>query len=196
MIVLRSKEMELMEIFFVGIGLAMDAFAVSICKGLSMKKIKWKSAIIIALYFGLFQALMPVIGYFLGSTFSSLVQKVDHWIAFILLAIIGGNMIKESRDDEAEKRNDKVDFRTMIILAVATSIDALAVGVTFSFFEVNLLLAITIIGTLTFILSVIGVILGNKFGDKFQNKAELAGGSILIIIGLKILLEHLGILVL
>lgn len=188
--------MELIEIFCVGIGLAMDAFAVSVCKGLSMKKIKWKSAIIIAIYFGLFQALMPVLGYFLGSTFSILVQKVDHWIAFTLLAIIGGNMIKESRDDEVEKRNDKVDFKTMIVLAIATSIDALAIGVTFAFFEVNLILAVAIIGIVTFILSIVGVILGNKFGDKFQNKAELAGGIILIMIGLKILLEHLEILVL
>ena len=188
--------MKLIEIFFLGLGLAMDAFAVSICKGLSMKKIKWKSAIIIAIYFGLFQAMMPVIGYFLGSTFSSFVQKADHWIAFILLSIIGGNMIKESRDDEIEKRNDRVDFKTMIILAIATSIDALAVGVTFAFFEVNLVLAITIIGIVTFVLSLIGVIIGNKFGDKFQNKAELTGGIILIVLGLKILLEHLGILVL
>jgi len=188
--------MKLLEIILVGVGLAMDAFAVSVCKGLSMKKIKWKSVLIIAVYFGLFQAIMPVFGYFLGSAFSTLVQKVDHWIAFVLLSIIGGNMIKESRDDEVEKRNDRVDFKTMIVLAIATSIDALAVGVTFAFFEVNLILAITIIGIVTFILSVIGVFIGNKFGDKFQNKAELVGGIILIVIGLKILLEHLGVLVL
>ena len=185
--------MELFEIVVIGIGLAMDAFAVSVCKGLSMKKLDWKKTIIIALYFGIFQALMPVLGYFLGSTFSSFVQQVDHWIAFILLAIIGGNMIKDSTDDEEEKRNDKVDVKTMILLAIATSIDALAVGVTFAFFEVNLLLAISIIGIITFVLSILGVIIGNKFGDKFQNRAELAGGIILIIIGLKILLEHLGI---
>ena len=189
-------KMELFEIIAIGIGLAMDAFAVSICKGLSMKKIDWKKAIIIALYFGIFQALMPVLGYFLGSTFSSFVQSVDHWIAFILLAIIGGNMIKDSTDDEVEKRNDKVDVKTMLLLAIATSIDALAVGVTFAFFEVNLLLSISIIGIITFVLSFLGVIIGNKFGDKFQNRAELAGGIVLIIIGLKILLEHLGILAL
>ena len=177
--------MELFEIVVIGIGLAMDAFAVSVCKGLSMKKLDWKKAIIIALYFGIFQALMPVLGYFLGSTFSSFVQQVDHWIAFILLAIIGGNMIKDSTDDEEEKRNDKVDVKTMVLLAI---------GVTFAFFEVNLLLSISIIGIITFVLSVLGVIIGNKFGDKFQNKAELAGGIILIIIGLKILLEHLGII--
>lgn len=187
--------MELFEIIVIAIGLAMDAFAVSVCKGLSMKKIDWKKTIIIAVYFGAFQALMPVLGYFLGSSFSAFVQKVDHWIAFILLSIIGVNMIKESTDDEVEKRNDNVDFKTMVVLAIATSIDALAVGVTFAFFEVNILLAISIIGIITFILSIFGVIIGNKFGDKFQNKAELIGGIILIIIGVKILLEHLGILV-
>ena len=187
--------MKLYEIILISIGLAMDAFAVSICKGLSMKKINWKSTIIIAIYFGLFQAIMPVFGYLLGSSFSVIVQKLDHWIAFILLAIIGGNMIKESKDDEAEKRNDKVDFKTMIILAIATSIDALAVGVTFAFFKVNIILSISIIGLITFILSFVGVIIGNKFGDKFQNKAEFTGGIILIFIGLKILLEHLGILI-
>ena len=196
--------MGLIEIIFIGIGLAMDAFAVSVCKGLSMKKINWKNAIIIAIYFGIFQALMPVVGYFLGTAFSSIVESVDHWIAFILLAAIGGNMIKESTDDEVEKRNDNVDFRTMIVLAIATSIDALAVGtsidalavgVTFAFFKVNLILAIVLIGIITFALSILGVIIGNKFGDKLQNKAELTGGIILILIGLKILLEHLGILV-
>ena len=160
-----------------------------------MKKINWKNAIIIAIYFGIFQALMPVVGYFLGTAFSSIVESVDHWIAFILLAAIGGNMIKESTDDEEEKRNDNVDFKTMIILAIATSIDALAVGVTFAFFKVNLVLAIILIGIITFALSILGVIIGNKFGDKLQNKAELTGGIILILIGLKILLEHLGILV-
>ena len=186
--------MNLYEIILISIGLAMDAFAVSICKGLSMKKINRKSTIIIAIYFGLFQAIMPVFGYLLGSSFSVIVQKLDHWIAFILLAIIGGNMIKESKDDETEKRNDKVDFKTMILLAIATSIDALAVGITFAFFKVNIVVSITIIGIITFILSFIGVIIGNKFGDKFQNKAEFIGGMILIIIGLKILLEHLGII--
>ena len=188
--------MNLYEIILISIGLAMDAFAVSICKGLSMKKINWKSTLIIAIYFGLFQAIMPVFGYLLGSSFSVIVQKLDHWIAFILLAIIGGNMIKESKDDETEKRNDKVDFKTMIILAIATSIDALAIGVTFAFFEVNIFLSIIIIGIITLILSFLGVIIGNKFGDKFQNKAEFTGGVILIFMGLKILLEHLGILIL
>lgn len=187
--------MGIFEIILIGLGLAMDAFAVSICKGLSMKKMNWKNAIIISLYFGIFQALMPIVGYFLGTTFSSFVENVDHWIAFILLAIIGGNMIKDSFDDECEKRNDKVDFKTMIILAIATSIDALAVGVTFAFFETNIVLAVSIIGIITFILSLIGVKIGNRFGDKFQNKAELTGGIILIMIGVKILLEHLEILI-
>ena len=183
------------EIIIISIGLAMDAFAVSVCKGLSMKKMNWKNAIIIALYFGFFQAVMPFIGYRLGTTFSNFVKNIDHWIAFILLSIIGINMIKESTDNELEKRNDKVDFRTMILLAIATSIDALTVGITFAFFKIDLLMAILFIGDITFILAFLGVFIGNKFGDKFQNKAELFGGIILIIIGLKILLEHLGILV-
>lgn len=186
--------MKIYEIIFIGLGLAMDAFAVSVCKGLSMKKMNWRSAIVIGLYFGIFQAVMPVIGYFLGITFSNFVESVDHWIAFILLSIIGGNMIKDSFDNEEEKRNDKIDFKTMILLAIATSIDALAVGVTFAFFKANLELSVIIIGLVTFILSIIGVKIGNKFGDKFQNKAELIGGIILIVIGLKILLEHLGII--
>lgn len=187
--------MGVFEIGLIGLGLAMDAFAVSICKGLSMKKMNWKNAIIISLYFGIFQALMPIIGYFIGTTFSNLVENIDHWIAFILLAIIGGNMIKDSFDDECEKRNEKVDFKTMIILAIATSIDAFAVGVTFAFFKTNIVLAVSIIGIITFILSLTGVKIGNRFGDKFQNKSELTGGIILIIIGIKILLEHLGIII-
>lgn len=186
--------MGILEISLLGIGLAMDAFAVSICKGLSMKKMNWKNAIIIALYFGIFQALMPMIGYFLGTTFESFVTTFDHWIAFILLALIGGNMIKESFDNEDEKKNDKVDFKTMIVLALATSIDALAVGIAFAFFDVNLLLAVAIIGIITFIISIFGVKIGNKFGDKYQNKAELIGGIILVILGIKILLEHLNII--
>ena len=166
--------MDILEIGMIGIGLAMDAFAVSICKGLSMKKLNFKKMIIIALYFGFFQFLMPIIGYFLGNSFSEIVKNIDHWLAFILLAIIGGEMIKESFDDEDEKRNDNVDFKTMIILSIATSIDALAVGVTFSFYKVNILLSSIFIGIITFILSNIGVFIGFKFGDKFQNKAELA----------------------
>ena len=186
--------MGLLEIFLIGVGLAMDAFAVAICKGLSMKKMNWKGAMIIALYFGVFQAFMPVIGYFLGSTFEGFVTNIDHWVAFALLSLIGGNMIKEAFDNEYEAKNDKYDFKTMVVLAIATSIDALAIGITFAFFEINLLLSIFIIGIITFIISIIGVKIGNKFGDKYENKAEFAGGLILILLGIKILLEHLGIL--
>lgn len=186
--------MGIFEVIFISISLAMDAFAVSICKGLSMSKLDWKKAFIIAFYFGIFQALMPVVGYFLGATFSDLVTSIDHWIAFILLGIIGGNMIKESFDDEEEKRNDNVDFKTMIVLAIATSIDALAVGITFAFLKTSIVLPVIFIGVITFLMSLLGVKLGNKFGDKFQNKAELLGGVILILIGLKILVEHLGII--
>lgn len=186
--------MDFLEVVFIGISLAMDAFAVSVCKGLSMKKFYWKKAIIIGLYFGGFQGLMPIFGYFLGASFTNLVYSIDHWIAFILLAAIGGDMIKGSFDDEVKKRNDKVDFKTMIVLAIATSIDALAIGITFAFLEVNLIYAVCFIGIVTFILSVLGVKIGNKFGDKFQNKAELFGGIVLILIGLKVLLEHLGVI--
>lgn len=188
------KGMGILEIFLIGIGLSMDAFAVSVCKGLSMKKLDWKKAVIIALYFGVFQAIMPVIGYLLGTTFESLVTQIDHWIAFILLGIIGANMIKEALGKDSENSNDKVDFKTMIVLAIATSIDALAVGITFAFLKTNLLTSVMIIGVTTFILSLIGVKIGNKFGDKYEKKAEFLGGVILILIGVKILLEHLGII--
>lgn len=186
--------MSIIEIILLSIGLAMDAFAVAICKGLSMKKMNWKNAIIIALYFGVFQALMPVLGYFLGTTFENLVTSIDHWLAFILLVAIGGNMIKEAFSKDEEGKDDRVDFKTMIVLAVATSIDALAIGITFAFLNVNIMLSVSCIGIITFAISLIGVKIGNRFGDKFQNKAELLGGIILIILGLKILLEHLGIL--
>ena len=185
------------EIILIAVSLAMDAFAVSICKGLSMKKMDWKKAIIIGLYFGIFQGGMPLIGYLLGVGFEESIKFIDHWIAFGLLAFIGGNMIKEalSKNDEDEV-DDSVDFKTMIVLAIATSIDALAVGVTFAFLNVNILLAVALIGIITFVISCIGVKLGNVFGDKYEKKAELAGGVVLVLIGLKILLEHLGILVL
>jgi len=186
--------MNLLEIITISFGLAMDAFAVSVCKGLSMNKVDYKKAIIIACYFGFFQAIMPIVGYVLGSLFSVYVEKIDHWIAFILLAFIGLNMIKESFDDEIEKRNDSVDIKTMFVLAIATSIDALTVGITFAFFNTNILMSAVIIGVITLFLSIIGVILGNKFGDLLQNKAELVGGIILIFIGLKILLEHLNVI--
>ena len=186
--------MKLFELVFLGIGLAMDAFSVSLCKGLAMKKIKWKNAIIIALYFGIFQGVMPIIGYFLGTTFMDFVDKIDHWIAFVLLSIIGLNMIRESKENKSNLANDSVDFKTMVFYAIATSIDALAVGVTFAFFKVNVILAGTVIGIITLVLSLIGVLIGTKFGNKFQNKAQIAGGIILIVLGLKILLEHLEIL--
>lgn len=186
--------MNTIEIMLVGLGLAMDAFAVAICKGLSMKKMEWNKAVIIAIYFGLFQAVMPIIGYIIGATFRNLIESVDHWIAFILLGIIGINMVKESFDNEEERKNDRIDIKTMILLSIATSIDALVVGITFAFFKNNIVKSVTIIGFITLILSLIGVKIGNKFGDKFQNKAELTGGIILIIIGTKILLEHLGII--
>ena len=185
--------MNLFEILLIALGLAMDAFVVAICKGLSMKKISLNKTIIIALYFGVFQTVMPIIGYILGSTFSNIIEKVDHWVAFILLGIIGLNMIKESFDKELENRNEKIDIKTMSLLAIATSIDALAVGITFAFLKVSLLISTIIIGIITFGLSILGVCIGNKFGDKFQSKAEFAGGIVLILIGIKILLEHLGI---
>lgn len=186
--------MSIFEIGFIGLGLAMDAFAVSVCKGLSMKKFNIKKMIIIGIYFGFFQFLMPIIGFFLGNSFEEIVKNIDHWIAFVLLGIIGFNMIKESFDDEIEKINDNVDFKTMIVLAIATSIDALAVGITFAFYNVNILLSSVFIGIITFVLSCIGIRIGFKFGDKFQSKAEFVGGIVLILIGLKILLEDLGIL--
>lgn len=188
--------MGILEIVLISIGLAMDAFAVAVCKGLSMKKMEWKKAVIVAFYFGGFQALMPAIGFFLGVSFEELVTKVDHWIAFILLGIIGINMIKEAFDKEKETINDSIDIKTMIVLAIATSIDALAVGITFAFLKVDLLTAVTLIGVITFALSLIGVKIGNKFGDKYERKSELIGGIILILMGVKILLEHLGVIVL
>ena len=172
----------------------MDAFAVAICKGLSMSKMNWKKASIIGLYFGGFQALMPLIGYLLGINFQEKITSIDHWIAFILLGIIGINMIKEAISKDSEKQNDSIKFKDMLILAVATSIDALAVGITFAFLKVNILLAISLIGIITFIISVVGVKIGNVFGDKYEKKAEFAGGIILILLGTKILLEHLNIL--
>ena len=188
--------MGIIELVLIAVGLAMDAFAVSICKGLSMKKMDWKKASIIGAYFGIFQGGMPLIGYLLGVGFQEKIQAVDHWIAFALLAFIGGNMIKEALSKDEEDCNDSVDFKTMIVLAIATSIDALAVGVTFAFLKVNIILAVLLIGIITFIISMVGVKIGNVFGDKYEKKAEFAGGLTLILLGLKILLEHLGILVL
>ena len=178
------------ELLVIAIGLSMDAFAVSICKGLSMRKMNWKNAVLAGIYFGGFQSLMPLLGYFLGSRFKDYIVSVDHWIAFILLAIIGISMINESRESD-EEINDSFDFKTMLVLAIATSIDALAIGVTFAFLSVNIVPAVSFIGVITFTLSVIGIKIGNVFGSKFKSKAELAGGFILIIMGIKILIEHL-----
>ena len=183
--------MTLFEITLISIGLAMDAFAVSICKGLSIKHINWKVIFIVGLYFGIFQAEMPLIGYFLGKGFETFVTRIDHWIAFILLSFIGINMIKEAFSKEENGAGDDLSFKTMLILAIATSIDALAIGITFAFFDVNIILSVAIIGIITFILSGIGVILGNKFGSKYEKKSQILGGVILIIIGIKILIEHL-----
>lgn len=182
--------MEVAEILIIGIGLAMDAFAVSICKGLSMKKLDLKKMIIIGLYFGVFQALMPIIGFILGKGFEDIVVSIDHWIAFGLLSVIGINMIRDVFSEE-DSQNDDVSFKTMIMLGVATSIDALAVGVTFAFLHVNIVFSVATIGVITFIISAIGVVIGNKFGNKFENKAKLFGGVVLILMGVKILIEHL-----
>ena len=183
--------MGLVELIILSVGLAMDAFAVSICKGLAMKKMKWKNAIIIGLYFGIFQAIMPLIGYLLGVSFQSVITSIDHWVAFILLVGIGANMIREAMSKEKEEASDSIKVKDMLILAIATSIDALAIGITFAFLEVNITLAVSLIGIITFIISVIGVKIGNIFGDKYERKAELAGGIILIGLGIKILIEHL-----
>lgn len=184
--------MGIIEAILISLGLAMDAFAVSICKGLSMKKMNWKKAIIIGLYFGFFQMLMPAIGYALGYGFDEVLENVDHWIAFILLSFIGCKMIKESFEYK-ETTGDSVDFKTMFVLAVATSIDALAVGITYAFIDVtNCAELFGLIGIITFVLSICGVKIGNKFGNKYGNKAEFAGGCILIFMGIKILLEHLS----
>ena len=191
-----EKHMDLLTLFVTAAGLSMDAFAVSICKGLAMKKLSMKKALIIGLWFGGFQALMPTIGYLLGSSFEKYVKAFDHWIAFVLLCLIGANMIKEalSKDEDEKEANDSVDVKTMLLLAVATSIDALAVGVTYAFLQVDIVPAVSFIGITTFLLSIAGVKAGNVFGMKYKSKAELAGGIILILMGTKILLEHLGLI--
>lgn len=187
-----------LELFLIGVGLSMDAFAVSICKGLGMEKVNKKQAVIIGLYFGGFQALMPLLGWFLGVRFQKCITSVDHWIAFLLLVFIGGKMILEAvRDKDVEEIQAKdlpLKHKEMFLLAIATSIDALAVGITFAFLKTPIIEAVAIIGCTTFVLSIFGVFVGNFFGTRYKKKAEIAGGIILIIIGLKILLEHLGII--
>lgn len=192
--------MKLIEIFLIGVGLSMDAFAVAVCKGLNMKKINYLHTIIIALFFGAFQAIMPLLGWFLGKQFEAYITSIDHWIAFILLGIIGGKMVYEAITEKEEEAvadtEEKLDIKELFLLAVATSIDALAVGITFAFLKVDITFSICVIGTTTFVLSCVGVAIGNIFGAKYQARAELAGGIILVLIGLKILLEHLGVLML
>jgi putative Mn2+ efflux pump MntP len=185
--------MGFVEIFLIGVGLSMDAFAVSICKGLSVRKLKLKNALTCGIYFGGFQALMPFVGYILGVQFADKIESIDHWIAFVLLVLIGLNMIHEAFENE-EDGNDDFSFKAMIPLAIATSIDALAVGVTFAFLSVNIIKAIVIIGCTTLIISMIGVKIGHIFGLKYKKNAEIVGGVILVLMGIKILLEHIGIL--
>ena len=185
--------MRFSELLMIAVGLSMDAFAVSVCKGLSVRRLQGRHALLAGLYFGGFQFLMPVLGWLLGYRFESLITSVDHWIAFVLLALIGANMVRESFSD-AEKMDDDFSFRAMLPLAVATSIDALAVGVTFAFLEVRILPASSLIGATTFLLSAFGIYIGHVFGLRWKAWSERLGGIILILIGLKILLEHLGIL--
>lgn len=184
--------MKLWELFLLAVGLSMDAFAVSICKGLSVKKATVKEAATAGIYFGGFQALMPILGYFLGRSFQSLIADIDHWIAFVLLSLIGIQMIRESKGEE--NVNSSFGVKEMIPLAVATSIDALAVGVTFAFLQVEMIPAVCMIGCVTFLFSAVGIWIGNLFGKRYKTRAEIMGGLILILIGLKILIEHLGIL--
>lgn len=184
--------MSILDLFILAVGLSMDAFAVSVCKGLSLGKIKPKHMCIAGAWFGGFQALMPLIGYFLGSFFAEMIEKYDHWVAFVLLAIIGGNMIKESFDKD-EKVDSSMDVKSMLLLAIATSIDALAVGVTFAFLQVQIVPAVSFIGVITFIFSAVGVKIGSLFGTKYKSKAELFGGIVLVLIGIKILLEGIGV---
>ena len=186
--------MSLPELFVIALGLSMDAFAVSVCKGLSVPALRPVHSLTCGLYFGAFQALMPLLGWLLGVQFQSMITSVDHWIAFVLLALIGANMIRESQEEESASMDASFTPRAMLPLAVATSIDALAVGVTFAFLKVPIFAAVAFIGVITFVLSSIGTGVGAAFGARFRARAELAGGAILILMGLKILLEHLEIL--
>lgn len=184
--------MGILELFILAVGLSMDAFAVAVCKGLATEKVKIKHTVIAGIWFGGFQALMPLLGYFLGTAFERQVTSIDHWIAFILLGAIGFNMIKESFSKEENLHDSDFGFKRMFLMAVATSIDALAVGITFALLpDVNIITAVSFIGVITFILSAVGVKIGNVFGGKYKSKAEFTGGIILVILGLKILIEHL-----
>lgn len=186
------------ELFLIGVGLSMDAFAVAVCKGLGMKKVNKKQTFIIGLFFGGFQGLMPFLGWALGRQFEQYIVSVDHWIAFILLSFIGGKMIAEAvkgkEEEEISADKDRpLDIKELFLLAIATSIDALAVGITFAFLNTPIVEAVVIIAVTTFLLSVLGVYMGNLFGNKYEKKAQIAGGVILILIGLKILIEHLTV---
>lgn len=185
--------MNFVELLIIAVGVSMDAFAIAICKGLSVKKLEAKHLLIAGLWFGGAQALMPLLGYFLGGSFSSFIESIDHWFSFALLVLIGANMIKESRE-ESKKLDDSFSAKVMFPLAIADSIDALAVGVTFAFQEVNIFPAVSLIGVTTFLFSAIGVKIGNQFGCRYKSKAEFAGGLILILMGLLILLEDLGVM--
>jgi putative Mn2+ efflux pump MntP len=189
--------MTTLELILIAIGLAMDAFAVAVCRGLKMKKINYAHGTVIALFFGGFQALMPVIGWFLGFKFEKYIVNFDHWIAFALLAFIGVRMIIEAVKDDEEECGccgcEKLNIKELTVMAVATSIDALAIGITFAFLRVNIAVSAGLIGIITFVISFIGVIIGHVFGSKLKSKAEIAGGAILVLIGLKILLDHLGV---
>ena len=188
--------MGLLELFVIAVGLSMDAFAVSICKGLSVRKLKPKHALTVGVYFGGFQMLMPLIGFALGVRFQSFITSIDHWIAFVLLGLIGANMIRESREQDEENLSDSFSFGAMLSLAVATSIDALAVGITFAFLRVDIVMSVGLIGATTFVLALAGVAVGHRFGARYEKAATIAGGIVLVLIGTKILLEHLGILAL
>lgn len=192
--------MDWAQLVLIAVSLSMDAFAVALCKGLCMKRINYKHAGVIALFFGAFQALMPLIGWFLGKQFEQYITPIDHWIAFVLLGYIGGKMIWDALHEDNEGQacdiEERLDLKELLVMAVATSIDALAVGITFAFLQISIVPSVCTIGLITLCLSFVGVIVGNRFGNKFQSKAQLAGGTVLVLIGLKILLEHLGILVL
>lgn len=192
--------MGIIDLFLIGVGLSMDAFAVSLCKGLGMKRLDMRQAVIIGVFFGGFQALMPVIGWALGKQFESYITSIDHWIAFALLAFIGGKMLFDALrgigyDGPVEDTGGKIDYKELFMLAIATSIDALAIGITFAFLQVGIVGAVSIIGVTTFVLSIVGVAIGHQFGARFEKPASIIGGIVLILIGLRILLEHLGILV-
>ena len=191
---MEDNFMDLLTLLTLAVGLAMDAFAVSICKGLAMREKVLKKGIIVGLWFGGFQALMPTIGFFLGTQFKDQITSIDHWIAFVLLGLIGINMVKEALSNDEEQADDSIAVKEMFMLAVATSIDALAVGITFAFLNVHIVSAASMIGVCTFLISFAGVKIGNIFGTKYKSKAELAGGIILILLGFKILFEHLHIL--